>query len=73
MAQAALPGCVCNKLSDAESEVAETQTWLDVAYQCGYLSKEQLDELIAKYEIVIAELVTMATNPAKWTRKRIET
>src|SRR5215813_7448430 len=36
------------KLSDAEAEAAETQTWLQFAVSCGYLAPEagkQLDEI----------------------------
>src|SRR5689334_21111396 len=28
-----------HKLSDSEAEVAETQTWLQFAVECGYLSR----------------------------------
>ena len=29
------------KLSDAEGEAAETQTWLDSAYSCNYITSEK--------------------------------
>jgi len=28
-----------SKLSDAESEAAETQVWLEFSFQCGYLER----------------------------------
>src|ERR1051326_4057401 len=33
------------KLSDAESELAETQVWLEFAVKCGYLDREIAKEL----------------------------
>jgi four helix bundle protein len=34
-----------NKLSDADTEAAETQAWLDVALRCGYISEAEFTEL----------------------------
>jgi four helix bundle protein len=35
-----------SKLSDADSEQLETQHWTDVAFDCGYLTKDQSNVLI---------------------------
>src|SRR5690348_15134179 len=35
------PAAFIAKLSDSESEAAETQTWTEFARRCGYLSDEQ--------------------------------
>ena len=35
------PAHFTNKLSDADSETAEIQVWLDFAHSCGYLTKRQ--------------------------------
>ena len=34
------PKSFVSKLSDAEGEAAETQTWLEFAFQCGYINQE---------------------------------
>jgi len=48
-----------NKLSDAEQEAAETQTWLEFAWKCNYVNEDTFRKLDAKYEHVFAMLVTM--------------
>jgi four helix bundle protein len=55
-----------SKLSDAESEAGETRVWLEIAHRCGYISEIQMIELDAQYDRIIAQLVTMATNPEQW-------
>jgi len=55
-----------SKLNDAESEAAETQVWLDYAYECGYLDKNTQNELFDIYDHVISMLVTMSQKPEKW-------
>ena len=52
-----------SKLNDAESEAAETQVWLDYAYECGYLDKNSHNELFEKYDHIISMLVTMSQKP----------
>jgi four helix bundle protein len=36
-----------NKLTDADAEQLETQHWIDVAFDCGYLTQEQQTLLLA--------------------------
>jgi four helix bundle protein len=48
-----------NKLSDAEQEAAETQTWLEFAWRCSYIKHEIFKKLDDKYEHVFAMLITM--------------
>jgi four helix bundle protein len=55
------------KLSDAEGETAETQTWLDFSRDCKYISPESCDYYIKEYEHVIAMLVNMIKSPEKWS------
>lgn len=55
------------KLSDSEGESAETQTWLDFSYNCGYISQETCNQLNSEYEHVIAMIVNMIKSPAKWS------
>jgi four helix bundle protein len=56
-----------SKLSDAETEAGETQTWLEFAVACGYLDREQGADLNETYEKIIGMLVTMINNPTNWT------
>jgi four helix bundle protein len=52
-----------NKLSDAEAEAAETQTWLEFAFECEYVPAEVMKELKKTYDYVIGKLVKMIINP----------
>jgi four helix bundle protein len=58
-----------SKLSDAESEAAETQTWVEIALRCCYVSQEEALELDRRCEEILSQLVTMASQPEKWTIK----
>ena len=55
------------KLSDAETEAAETQTWLRFAHRCGYLAEDQWQVMDDEYEQIIRMLVSMMANADKWT------
>ena len=55
-----------SKLSDAEAEAAETQTWLEFSVKCGYLERETGTELYQMYDQIIGKLVNMIINPAPW-------
>ena len=55
------------KLSDAEAEVAETQTWLDFAKDCNYITLSFCEEANLEYEKVTGMLVNMIKNPSKWS------
>ena len=55
-----------DKLSIAESEVAETQVWLEFAVECGYTQREEARELYKSYNAVIATLVGMINHPETW-------
>jgi len=37
-----------SKLTDADGEQLETQHWIEVAKDCGYLQKEQSEELLIR-------------------------
>lgn len=54
------------KLSDAEAEAAETQTHLEIAMRCGYLSADAFSSLDSRYEEVLAMIVRMISQPEKW-------
>lgn len=39
-----------SKLTDSDSEQFETQHWLEIAFECKYISKEQFTDLTLKCE-----------------------
>ena len=55
-----------SKLIDADGEATETQVWLDMARDCGYLSKERQEDLTRRYEKVGRMLGSMIANPEKF-------
>lgn len=55
-----------SKLSDAEAEAAETQTWIQFAVKCSYLSKEEAKQLYRIYEDIIGKFVKIIHNPKPW-------
>ncbi len=56
-----------SKLSDAETEAAETQTWLRFAHRCEYLTEDRRAALDDEYEQIIRMLVSMMVKSEKWT------
>ena len=61
------PKAFIAKLSDSEGESAETQTWLDFAVNCKYISAEEYNDLYSIYENVIGKLVNMSLHPENWS------
>jgi four helix bundle protein len=55
-----------SKLSDSESEAAETQVWLELAVKCGYLDRDRATPLYQSYEGILATLVGMINHPETW-------
>ena len=55
-----------SKLSDAESEAAETQVWLETAYRCEYITKTEFEQLLDAYDKILAQLVIMAGQASQW-------
>jgi four helix bundle protein len=54
------------KLSDAESEAAETQVWIEFAVRCGYLDRDAAEGLYRTYEEILRTLVGMINHPETW-------
>ncbi len=48
-----------NKLTDAGQEASETQTWLEFALRCNYLSQDSFQRLDDSYEHIFAMLSNM--------------
>ena len=61
------PAAFVAKLSDAESEAAETQTWVEFARRCCYVKPEVADDLDQRCEEILGQLVKMAEHPEDWT------
>jgi four helix bundle protein len=60
---------VC-KLNDCEAEAAETQTWIEFAVKCKYLSRDHGLKVFKQYDEILAMLVSMIDNPSKWLIRR---
>ena len=56
---APLPPCI-------EREAAETQTWIEFAVKCNYLTVETGRSLYATYNQIIGSLVNMIRHPEPW-------
>jgi len=61
------PKAFISKLSYSKGEAVETQTWLDFAFECEYISAEENKKLNETYEHIIGKIVNMSLNPEKWT------
>ena len=55
-----------SKLSDCDAENAETQTWIDFAYSCAYISKEINNEFLEASQEIGRLLNFMINNPGKF-------
>src|SRR5712691_7362188 len=55
-----------SKLSDAETEAAETQVHAEFAFHHGYLSRDEFLKVDDAYEKIIGQLVKMIDQPQKW-------
>ena len=60
------PAAFVAKLSDAEGEAAETQSWIQFAVSCGYFEAEKGRPLYSEYDEIIGMLVVMITHPEHW-------
>src|SRR6266536_3594573 len=58
------------KLSDAESEAAETQVWLEFATKCSYLQHDRASHLYQAYDEILRMLVAMINKPQSWVISR---
>ncbi len=61
-----------SKLSDAETEAAETQVWIEFAVNCEYLDRAVGRDLYRSYDSIIAMIVSMINNPGAWVIGRRE-
>ena len=61
------PASFVSKLSDAEEEAEETRVWLQFAQACRYMLEDKAQELDCKYDKILGQLVSMISEPDKWT------
>ena len=59
-----------SKLSDAETEAAETQVWLEFAVKCEYLIRNPAAEFYKTYDSVLSTIVGMINHPESWLLKK---
>ena len=61
------PKSFISKLSDSESEAAESQTWLDFSLKCEYITEAEHHDLDETYNKILGKLVTMSLHPENWS------
>lgn len=57
------PAAFISKLSDAEGEAAETQTWREFSRRCRYIDDQVAAELDGRCEEILGQLVNMIARP----------
>lgn len=62
------PSHFVSKLSDSDAEAAETEVWLDFAWNSGYLEKSDHQDLRADYNNIGGMLTNMMNNPDSWCK-----
>ncbi len=55
-----------SKLSDAETEAAETQAWLEFAVKCRYAKRDAAAKLYRDYDKLLAGIVGMIHHADAW-------
>jgi four helix bundle protein len=59
-----------NKLSDCQAEAAETQAWLEIAVDCGYLDPEVARPIYGEYLGILNTLTAMTMHVESWLLPR---
>jgi four helix bundle protein len=60
------PAAFISKLSDSESEAAETQTWTEFSRRCGYIDDDTAIEFDQRCEDILSQLVHMIAHSDDW-------
>ena len=55
-----------NKLTDAQQEASETQTWLDFCLACEYIDQQNFERLDLEYEKILGMLNSMEIKADKF-------
>ena len=61
-----------NKLTDAQQEASETQTWLDFCLACKYIDTETFERLDQEYEKILGMLNSMEMKADKFCFQAVE-
>jgi four helix bundle protein len=59
-----------SKITDADGEASESIVWINFAFDCKYISQDENEKLLKKYEEVGKMLGGMANNPEKFLPKK---
>lgn len=62
------PAHFVSKLSDADTEAAETEVWLDFALKCKYIDLELHKALRGNYDSICRMLTKMMKFPESWCK-----
>ena len=60
------PNMFASKMADSDAEATETQVWLDLARDCGYLHSQRHQELTQGYEEIGKMLSAMIQYPERF-------
>jgi four helix bundle protein len=60
------PAAFSAKLDSAAGEAGETQVWIEIAKQCGYLGENTAVHLDDVYEHIVAQLISISRKPEPW-------
>ena len=60
------PAVFINKLTDAQQEASETQTWLDFCLACEYIDNHSFERLDKEYEKILGMLNSMEMKADKF-------
>ena len=55
-----------SRLSDAETEAAETQVWLEFAVKCSYLNRDEGAPLYTTYDEITTTIIGMINHSETW-------
>jgi four helix bundle protein len=59
-----------SKLTDSEQEAAETQVHMETAFECGYITKAEFEDIYDQYDKILGQITLMAVNADKWVIKK---
>jgi four helix bundle protein len=62
-----------SKIDEALSEASETQSWLDDAYDCGYINSAQFEKMEADWRSVAAMLAKMGDRASDFCKHASDT
>jgi four helix bundle protein len=63
------PAHFISKLSDADTEAAETEVWLSFALRCRYIEEREYQPLHNNYDHICRMLTKMVNSPDQWCLK----